>query len=81
MHLPDQQADLGGELLQLARGSIEHGFVHNQPLPIRFDELPLELSDLAATFTTLRIEEKLRGCVGNLEARRPLAEAPSFFPK
>ncbi len=28
----------------------------------------------AATFVTLRLEEALRGCIGSLEARRPLGE-------
>ena len=73
-HLPDRQADLGGELLRLARSSIEYGFAHNEPLPIRIDALTGELSDPAATFTTLRMDQKLRGCVGSLEAKRPLAE-------
>ncbi len=74
MHLIDQQCDLGADLLRLARGSIEHGFSHNEPLPIRFEGLPGVMSDPAATFTTLRLVGKLRGCVGNLESVRPLAK-------
>lgn len=64
----------GAELLRLARGSIEHGLVHGEPSPIRCDELPSELAQLAATFTTLRLDGELRGCCGILEAIRPLAE-------
>ncbi|HQW37493.1 MAG TPA: AMMECR1 domain-containing protein, partial [Usitatibacteraceae bacterium] len=32
------------------------------------------LAQPAATFVTLRIDEDLRGCIGSLEARRPLGE-------
>ncbi len=72
MHSTDQP-DLGAELLRLARNSIEHGLAHGEPLPIRFAGLPDALANPAATFTTLRLEGSLRGCVGNLEATRPLA--------
>jgi AmmeMemoRadiSam system protein A len=65
---------VGSELLRLARGSIEHGLIHREPLAVNCDELPRMLSDPAATFTTLRFEGRLRGCCGSLEAVRPLAE-------
>ena len=74
MHLPDAQDTLGTELLRLARGSIEHGLVNGEPLSIRFDRLPAVMADPAATFTTLRLDGKLRGCVGHLESIRPLAK-------
>ena len=64
----------GTELLRLARSSIEYGLIHEVPLPVDCDELPREFADLAATFTTLRFEGRLRGCCGTLEAVRPLAE-------
>lgn len=63
----------GVELLRLARGSIEHGLLHREPLPVRPDELPPSLAEPRATFTTLRLEGELRGCCGALEASRPLA--------
>lgn len=78
MHSTDQQDALGTELLRLARGSIEHGLIHHEPLPIRIDSVPDVMADPAATFTTLRLEGKLRGCVGNLEARKPLAEDVAY---
>ena len=59
--------------MRLARGSIEHGLVHREPLPINYDALPAALADPAATFTTLHFEGQLRGCCGTLEAVRPLA--------
>ena len=64
---------VGAELLRLARASIEHGLVHERPLPVDYGELPRGLADIAASFTTLRLEGRLRGCCGTLEAVRPLA--------
>jgi AmmeMemoRadiSam system protein A len=61
------------ELLQLARGSIEYGLSHREPLPIDDSRLSAALAEPAATFTTLRLEDELRGCCGTLEAERPLA--------
>ncbi|HEY5643476.1 MAG TPA: AmmeMemoRadiSam system protein A [Woeseiaceae bacterium] len=75
MHSPDRQHLPGGELLRLARGSIEHGSLHGRPLRVSLDDLPAVLAAPAATFTTLRLDDKLRGCCGTLEAVRPLAEA------
>ena len=42
-------------------------------MPVDCDALPPTLTELAATFTTLRIDGNLRGCCGVLEAVRPLA--------
>ena len=73
MPLAERQDLPGAELLRLARSSIEHGLVHEEPLPVDCDALPPTLTELAATFTTLRIDGNLRGCCGVLEAVRPLA--------
>ncbi|NCF24443.1 MAG: AmmeMemoRadiSam system protein A [Gammaproteobacteria bacterium] len=64
---------IGEELLRLARGSIDYGLINKEPLPVDCDELPRLLTDPAATFTTLHVEGRLRGCCGTLEAARPLA--------
>ena len=64
----------GTELLRLARGSIEYGLVRREPLPVNCDELPPALTEPGATFTTLRLGGKLRGCCGTLDAVRPLAQ-------
>ena len=73
MQSPDRQDRQGAELLHLARDSIEYGFVHRKPLPVDCDELPAGLAVSRATFTTLHLAGKLRGCCGTLEASRPLA--------
>ena len=64
----------GTELLRLARGSIEYGLAHREPLPVQYDELPRALAEPGATFTTLHLEGQLRGCRGTLKAVKPLAE-------
>ena len=69
----DPGGSAGLEIVRLARGSIEHGLIHREPLPISYDALPRALADPAATFTTLHFEGQLRGCCGTLEAVRPLA--------
>ena len=73
MRSTDPKETLGTELLRLARGSIEHGLTYNKPLPVRVEDMPDVMAEPAATFTTLRLDGKLRGCVGNLESVRPLA--------
>ena len=60
--------------MRLARGSIEHGLVHREPLPVQCDELPRALAEPCATFTTLRLKGQLRGCCGTLDAVHPLAK-------
>ena len=47
--------------------------MHDKPVPVDLDGLPVDLIQPAATFTTLRLDEKLRGCCGTLEAAHPLA--------
>ena len=63
------------QLLDIARQSIQAGFASDQAL--RFDPARLE-SDLgseSAVFVTLSKQGQLRGCIGSLEAREPLAQA------
>ena len=73
MKSSDRQDLPGQDLLRLARDSIEHGLVHKEPLPVQCDDLPRALTEPCATFTTLRLKGKLRGCCGTLEAVHPLA--------
>ncbi len=61
-------------LLQLARDSIEHGLQTGRPLPVRLRDFPPELTEPRATFVTLEKNNRLRGCIGMLEAVRPLAQ-------
>ena len=58
----------------LAKKSIEHGLKYGQPLHVDVSTLADELNIQRATFVTLQKQEQLRGCIGMLEACRPLAE-------
>ena len=61
------------QLLGSARESIEKGLCGGT-LSVRVTDYPEPLRVLRATFVTLYVDEKLRGCVGTLEARQPLVE-------
>ena len=61
------------QLLQLAGDSIKKGLC-GETLTVRPTDYPESLRSLRATFVTLHVDEKLRGCIGTLEARRTLVE-------
>ncbi len=71
MSLTKSQQD---QLLQLARASIGHGLETGKPLRVHLDDFPEALTLPRATFVTLERYGQLRGCIGMLEATRPLAE-------
>jgi hypothetical protein len=62
------------QLLALARDSIRHGLAHGRPAPVDLAGLPGALKARRASFATLEKDGQLRGCIGSLEAFRPLAE-------
>ncbi|MDH4065341.1 MAG: AmmeMemoRadiSam system protein A [Acidobacteriota bacterium] len=62
-----------GELLGLARRAIETGLDGGR-LDVPLGSFPEPLREVRATFVTLKIGGRLRGCMGTLEARRPLVE-------
>jgi len=59
-------------LLDVARQSIQYGLQHANPLPVEPGDYPEELQAQGASFVTLSLDQQLRGCIGSLEARRPL---------
>lgn len=61
-------------LKDLAKASIKHGLEYGRPLQIDLATMADELIVQRATFVTLEKQEQLRGCIGMLEALRPLAE-------
>ncbi|HID49758.1 MAG TPA: AmmeMemoRadiSam system protein A [Chromatiales bacterium] len=61
-------------LLEVAAASIRHGLEQGRPLPVHVDEYPQTLRQPGASFVTLNIAGQLRGCIGSLEATRPLVE-------
>ncbi len=61
-------------LLKLAREALECGVRGETLPPLDLESLPPCLSQPGATFITLTRHGELRGCIGALEARLPLAE-------
>lgn len=59
-------------LLKLATRSIEYGLKHQTIMTVELNDYPESLQQVAATFVTLTIQQQLRGCIGTLEAYRPL---------
>ncbi len=59
-------------LLDVARRSIVHGLQHQRPLPVNAGDHEPRLREPGASFVTLQMDHTLRGCIGSLEARRPL---------
>jgi AmmeMemoRadiSam system protein A len=59
-------------LLAVAQASIEHGFRFGAPLAVDAAGYPAHLRVHGASFVTLRAAGVLRGCIGTLEALRPL---------
>jgi len=61
------------QLLQLAGDSIKKGLC-GETFAIQATDYAEPLRVLRATFVTLHVDEKLRGCIGTIEARRALVE-------
>jgi len=59
-------------LLDIAYSSIEHSLSNDKALMIRPEEYDPVLQESRATFVTLKLDRMLRGCIGMLEAMRPL---------
>jgi AmmeMemoRadiSam system protein A len=62
------------ELISVARASIARGLESGQPLSVRAQDYPPALQAPLASFVTLEIEHRLRGCIGSLEVRLPLVD-------
>jgi uncharacterized protein len=65
--------ELRRQLLALAAESIERG-LSGERMTVRGDVYPEPLREPRASFVTLHIESRLRGCIGSLEARCALVE-------
>lgn len=62
-------------LTALALDSITHGLDHGAPVAVPPGLLFGTLGERRATFVTLRKQGNLRGCIGDLDAQRPLARS------
>jgi len=61
-------------LLALARESIRVRLLFDRDLTIDESAFSPALSQIASSFVTLKLGGRLRGCIGTLEAHRPLVE-------
>lgn len=77
--MPSNDARLGpnerGMLLHIAADSIHTGLREGHATAPRLETLPEVLCQPAASFVTLHHRDRLRGCIGSLEAREPLAQS------
>lgn len=68
----DIAARHGPRLLTCARDSIRRGLEYRQAPEVSLGDFPVALHEPRASFVTLTIAGRLRGCIGSLEATRPL---------
>ena len=61
-------------LQQIASSSIDHGLRQRRALPVDVSQYCANLQTHRASFVTLRRSGELRGCIGVIEAARPLVE-------
>jgi AmmeMemoRadiSam system protein A len=61
-------------LLDVAKASIQAGLTRKAPPGIDLNPFPAEFKAPRASFVTLELDSRLRGCIGSLSATRPLAE-------
>ncbi|MCW8889786.1 MAG: AmmeMemoRadiSam system protein A [Sedimenticola sp.] len=61
-------------LIGLARDSISHGLKAHHPLQVVISDYSEKLQQPRAAFVTLNIHDRLRGCIGHLEAIQPLVK-------
>lgn len=73
--MPEQLSEANrGILLKVARQSMSLAVREQKQLMLEIQDYPPELQQLGASFITLTIRGELRGCIGALEAYRPLVE-------
>lgn len=61
-------------LLEIAKQSILHGLSTGRALPVNITDFSEPLTEKRASFVTLKKNGQLRGCIGMLEAVRPVVQ-------
>jgi AmmeMemoRadiSam system protein A len=61
-------------LLTVAEDTIAYGLEAGRYRPVSDEDYRIRLGEQAASFVTLYLGGQLRGCIGNLQATRPLVE-------
>lgn len=59
-------------MIKIARSSIKFAVSHREPPPLKLSDFSKTLQAYGASFVTLFLEERLRGCIGTLSAYQPL---------
>ncbi len=72
MSSPEYNTEQRRTLLAVARASIRHGLDTGRPLNVDVQAFDPALRRNRASFVTLNERGELRGCIGSLEAYRPL---------
>ena len=72
--LPDLETAQSQTLLDVAERSVAFGLREKRQLPVNAADFPAKLAEVRASFVTLRLEGKLRGCIGAVVATVPLVE-------
>lgn len=62
-------------LLKLARRAMQKYFQDESILQIDEDDLPQTLKEKKGTFVTLWKNDELRGCIGDLESKKPIYQS------
>jgi AmmeMemoRadiSam system protein A len=63
------------QILLLAKNAIIHGLEFCEPVEVDHRPFPSTLLEHKATFVTLNLKDKLRGCMGNLVANEALVDS------
>lgn len=66
-------------VFKIMRNSIEQGFQGKNVLQLDMGDYSAPLTERYAVFVTLKLNNQLRGCIGNTEADRPLIEAAAYY--
>lgn len=62
----------GPLMLDFVQKTLAHGLSQGKPPAVNVESFPEELQAPGATFVTVEKEGRLRGCIGSLQAHRPL---------
>lgn len=61
-------------LLQMARNAIQHQLATGKEFDVQLDNLPEIFTTSLASFVTINLRGRLRGCIGSLVAHQPLIQ-------
>lgn len=74
MNSTDLTPDDREHLLSVAEDTIAYGLEAKRYRPVEQKDYRVRLCEFSASFVTLFLHGQLRGCIGNLQASRPLIE-------